>query len=99
MLANLRHRFLDLRTGEGRPFLFAFLVLALTIAAHTIVETARGTLFLAKLPPERLAYVYVTVAAATLIVAPFSAALVRTVGARNALVTTLIGSAYGIAWF
>jgi ATP:ADP antiporter, AAA family len=99
MFASLRLRILDLRSGERRPFLLAFLLLALTIAGHTLVETARDALFLARLPPQRLAFVYVTVAAGTLLVTPISANLVRWVGARNAIVATLVSTAYGIAWF
>jgi hypothetical protein len=74
-------------------------VLALIIGAHTLVETARDTLFLSRLPPERLAFVYVAVALGTLLLTPLSQRLVAWVGARNALVFTLLGSAFGIGWF
>jgi AAA family ATP:ADP antiporter len=90
---------LELRSGEGRAFGLAFAVLGLLIGAHTLVETARDTLFLSRLPPQRLAFVYVAVAVGTLILAPFSRRLVEWVGARNALVLTLLSSAFGIAWF
>jgi AAA family ATP:ADP antiporter len=90
---------LEIRSGEGRAFSLSFLVLALIIGAHTLVETARDTLFLSRLPPERLAFVYVAVAVGTLLLTPLSRRLVEWVGARNALVLTLIGSAFGIAWF
>ncbi|HVJ18251.1 MAG TPA: hypothetical protein VM686_22685 [Polyangiaceae bacterium] len=99
MLSSLRHRLIDLRFAEQRPFVLAFLLLGLTIAGHTLVETARDALFLTRLPPERLALVYVAVAVGTLIVTPLSANLVRLVGARSAIVATLVATAYGVAWF
>lgn len=90
---------LEIRSGEGRAFGLSFAVLALLIGAHTLVETARDTLFLSRLPPERLAFVYVAVALGTLVLSPISRRLVAWVGARNALVFTLLGSAFGIGWF
>lgn len=90
---------LEIRSGEGRAFGLSFAVLALLIGAHTLVETARDTLFLTQLPPERLAYVYVAVAAGTLLFTPLSRRLIEWVGARNALVHTLLASAFGIGWF
>jgi AAA family ATP:ADP antiporter len=90
---------LEIRSGEGRAFGLSFAVLALLIGAHTLVETARDTLFLTRLPPERLAFVYVAVAVGTLLLTPVSRWLVAWVGARNALVFTLLGSAFGIGWF
>jgi lysophospholipase L1-like esterase len=53
------------RPGEVRLFLRVFLVLGLTIAGHTLLETARDALFLARLPPRLLALVYVVVALGT----------------------------------
>ena len=90
---------LEIRSGEGRAFGLSFAVLALLIGAHTLVETARDTLFLTRLPPERLAFVYVGVAVGTLLCTPLSRWLVAWVGARNSLVLTLLGSAFGIGWF
>jgi ATP:ADP antiporter, AAA family len=90
---------LQLRSGEGRNFALAFTLLGLTIAGHTLVETARDTLFLTRLPPQRLAFVYVSVAVGTLVITPLCARLVKWVGARNALVISLLLSAFGTAWF
>jgi AAA family ATP:ADP antiporter len=92
-------RLLDLRSGEGRAFGLGFALLGLLIGGHTLVETARDTLFLTRLPPERLAYVYVAVALGTLLVTPLCGRLVKWVGARNALVLSLLMSAFGTAWF
>jgi ATP:ADP antiporter, AAA family len=90
---------LELRSGEGRAFGLAFMLFALTIGGHTLVETARDTLFLSLLPPERLVFVYVAVALGTLLVTPLCARLVKWMGAQNALVWTLLASAFGVAWF
>ena len=90
---------LEIRTGEGRAFGLSFALHALLIGSHTLLETARDTLFLSRLPPERLALVYVAVAVGTLLLTPLSRRLPNLVGARNALVLTLLGSAFGVAWF
>lgn len=86
---------MDLREGEARPAIEAFLTLFGIIAGHTILETARDTLFLSKLPPSRLAFVYVLLAALTLVVTAGNTHFVRRFGQRNALIFTLIAAAYG----
>ncbi len=90
-------RLIDLREGEARPATEAFVTLFGVIAGHTILETARDALFLAKLPPERLAQVYALVALVTLAVAPLNARFTRRFGKRNALIFTLLAAAYGTA--
>ncbi len=92
-------RFVDLRSGEGGVFLRAFLVLLLTISAHTILETARDALFLAKLAPRNLAFVYVTTAVFTIALTPLSVRLTRAAGAKNALVVSLLLTAFSAAYF
>jgi len=92
-------RFVDLRSGEGRSFLRAFLVLLLTITAHTVLETARDTLFLTKLQPRNLALVYVATAVFTILLTPLSVRLTRAAGAKNALVVSLLLTAFAAAWF
>lgn len=92
-------RLLELRAGEGPAFARAFAVIALTIAGHTLLETARDALFLESLPPAFLTLVYVAVALGALFVSPLSARLTATAGARNALVATLVVTAFGAAWF
>jgi ATP:ADP antiporter, AAA family len=47
-------RLLDVRPEERRPAATAFLVLFGILAAHTVLETARDALFLARLPPSQL---------------------------------------------
>src|SRR4051812_26144383 len=88
-------KFLDLREGEAAPAIEAFLALFGIIAGHTILETARDALFLSKLPPSRLAMVYVLLAALTLIVTAANTRFVQRFGQRNALIFTLLAAAYG----
>ena len=56
-------RLLDVRTEERRPTAIAFLALFGILAAHTILETARDALFLARLPPSELPWMYLAMAA------------------------------------
>jgi AAA family ATP:ADP antiporter len=94
-----RSRLVDVRPGEVRLFLRVFFVLMLTIAGHTVLETARDTLFLSKLPPKMLTLVYVCVAAGMLGITPLNVRLTRRAGGRNALVVSLLLAAFVTAWF
>ena len=51
------------RPDERRGTLAAALTIFGTLAAHTLLETARDALFLARLPASRLAFVYLGIAA------------------------------------
>jgi AAA family ATP:ADP antiporter len=92
-------RFIDLRSGEAGAFLRAFWVLLFTIAAHTVLETARDALFLTKLPPRTLGLVYMVTAVAMIALTPLSVRLTRIAGAKNALVVSLLLTAFAAAWF
>jgi len=92
-------RFVDLRSGEAGAFFRAFFVLLVTISAHTVLETARDALFLARLAPRNLALVYVATALFTIVLTPLSVRLTRSAGAKNALVVTLLLTAFAAAWF
>jgi len=87
------------RPGEVGLFFRVFFVLGLTIAGHTLLETARDALFLARLPPKALSLVYVTVALGMLVVTPLNVRLTRRAGPRNALVVSLLLTAFVSAWF
>jgi ATP:ADP antiporter, AAA family len=52
-----------LRPGEGRPVGLAFASLFGVTTAHTLIETARDALFLAKVPTTHLPALYLTIAA------------------------------------
>jgi AAA family ATP:ADP antiporter len=92
-------RIVDLRPGERRAFVGAFVVLLLTVAAHTLLETARDTLFLSELPPRMLTWVYVSVALASLLVVPLSSRLSRAAGVRTGLVVSLLVTSFVASWF
>src|SRR5262245_1379981 len=88
-------RLVDVRPGEARPLALAFFTLFGLIAGHTILETARDTLFLEKLPADRLAFVYALLAGLTFISASWNARFVKSFGRRYALIFTLVIAAYG----
>ncbi|MDP9151776.1 MAG: hypothetical protein M3O36_17775, partial [Myxococcota bacterium] len=56
----------DVRPGEWHVALLAFGVLALILAGHTILETARDALLLTRVPARGIGIVYVMLAACTL---------------------------------
>lgn len=93
--ASGRALLIDLRAGEGAEVALSFATLFGVVAALSLLETARDTLFLAKLPAHRLALVYVVVAALGLFVTGRNLELVRRFGRRNSLVVTLAGAAVG----
>lgn len=86
-------RSIDIRAGEGPMAAGAFAVLLLVITAHSMLETARDALFLAKLPVKELTGVYVIVAALALLIGPASGALSRRLGAHRALTVSLFVAA------
>ncbi|HEX2874900.1 MAG TPA: hypothetical protein VHP33_26800 [Polyangiaceae bacterium] len=99
MKSAVLSRFVDLRSGEGVAFFRAFFVLLLTITAHTVLETARDALFLTRLAPRNLALVYVATAVFIILLTPLSVRLTRAAGAKNALVVSLLLTAFASAWF
>jgi ATP:ADP antiporter, AAA family len=52
----------DIRPAERRGAVAAFLTLFGILAGHTLLETARDALFLARLPPSELPWVYLAMA-------------------------------------
>ncbi len=95
-MRGLWARLVDLRAGEGRLLLSLSVILALVTGAHTLLETARDTLFLSKLPAERLALVYVLLAGLSLLVGALSSGIAGRFGRRAGFVITLGLSAYAI---
>src|SRR5512142_872062 len=59
-------RVFDVRPDERRATSLAFFALLGITAAHTLVETSRDALFLAKVPVEHLPALYLAIAAAGL---------------------------------
>lgn len=70
MLGALR----DIQPGERRVAAGAFLSLFGIIAGHTLLETARDALFLARLPPSQLPWVYLAMALIAVLVSEAPAA-------------------------
>jgi len=68
-----RHRFVDVRPGERHDVISAVATLFVFMCAHGVLETARDALFLARLPAERLPWVYVAMAGAGTVLAWLSA--------------------------
>jgi AAA family ATP:ADP antiporter len=92
-------RLLDIRPGEGPQAAKAGMTLFCIIAGHTLLETARDTLFLGSLPPGYLAFVYAAVAVLAALGARWNTALTLRFGVRNTLLLTLIAAAYGGTFF
>ncbi len=92
--------FAAIRPGERRDTWAAFLTLFGFIASHSVLETARDALFLSKVPAQRLPWVYLAIAAASLGVARAQSALGRVVTGRRALsVWTLLAAAVTLAFW
>ena len=85
-------RLLDVRPEERRPTAIAFLVLFGILAAHTILETARDALFLARLPPSQLPWMYLAMAAIAVGLSQWTA---RRLSGPRALATLLALCAAG----
>ena len=88
----LLRRLLDIRPEERRPTTVAFIALLGILAAHTILETARDALFLARLPPSQLPWMYLAMAG---IAVGLSRWTTRRMRERRALATLLALSAAG----
>ena len=93
-LSNTLTRFVDVRPGEGRSLAGAFFVCFGIVGGHTILETARDAMFLSKLPPAQLTFVYAGVALGTIALSNWNARFVERFGQRNALIVTLVLGAF-----
>jgi AAA family ATP:ADP antiporter len=74
-MAGFGSALFDVRPEERKPALLAFLALLGITAAHTLIETARDTLFLTKVPIAHLPALYLAIAAAGLVTTRAGAAL------------------------
>jgi AAA family ATP:ADP antiporter len=95
---RLLESFNDIRADERRGALAAFLTLFGILAGHTLLETARDALFLARLPASQLPWVYLTMAAAAVVIAPGPRKGSRLFGSRG-LSALLLGCALLTAGF
>lgn len=85
---------IDVRPEERRALFAMSATLAVVIGAHTMLETARDTMFLEKLPASRLAFVYGALAVISLLLGRFGGWLSSQLGRRASLALTLVGSAF-----
>ena len=88
----MRSLFLSIRPAERRLAWTSFWILFGVIGAHTILETARDALFLARASADRLPIVYIAIALASLGVTQLQDRLPSR-GGRGVLVSWLLGSA------
>ncbi len=77
--------FRAIRPDERRDTWAAFLTLFGFLASHSILETARDALFLAKVPARNLPWVFLAIAGVSLVVTNLQARLSRTLSGRPAV--------------
>lgn len=82
--------FASVRTGERQDTLAAFATLFAFLGGHAVLETARDALFLAKVPASRLPWMYLAIAALSLLVARSADRLSRWVSGRAAISAWLL---------
>ena len=99
MTVRPRSLIFDVRPGEWRPLLVMGGAMGAILAAHTIAETARDALFLQRIPTRWLSLVYLTLAGLAVIALAGNARVVRRLGRRQALVSTLMVAAFGTTMF
>lgn len=77
--------FSNIRPDERRDTWVAFAILFGLIASHSMLETARDALFLAKLPASKLPWVYLAIAGVSLVVTAGQNRLAQRLSGRTAL--------------
>ncbi len=83
----------DVRAEERTTVYSAFFALVGMTGAHTLLETARDALFLAKVPASRLVWVYAMFAVIAIIVARVGMRPAKDAGQKNRVAPGLIGGA------
>jgi AAA family ATP:ADP antiporter len=83
----------DIRADERRLTLAAFLTLLGVMTGHALLETARDALFLARLSPTRLPWVYLAIAGVSVMLFAWQQQAASGPGNRNSLRNLLCGSA------
>lgn len=97
----MRLRLADVRPDERAVTFGAFLILFGLMAAHTLLETARDALFLARIAASRLPLVYLAIAGVAILVSLLRGKRRLRSDTRRSLATWLCGSALltGLFWF
>ncbi len=83
-------RLIDLRAGESRITLLSFVILMLTSAGYTVLETARDALLVTRLPQRNFGIVYIAVAVCALPAATLLARVARRWDPRSVLMNLLL---------
>lgn len=93
-------RFLALRRGERRDAWVAFLTLFALIASHSLLETARDALFLARIPSSHLPWVFLAIAGLSIALVKIDNLATRGLSPRRTLsVVTLAAGAITASFF
>lgn len=85
--------FLAIRKGERRPAWAAFSTLFALVASHSILETARDALFLAKVPATRLPWMFLAIAALSLVLLKGQERVTKDLRPERALALATLGVA------
>ncbi|HKU38814.1 MAG TPA: hypothetical protein VJR89_11725 [Polyangiales bacterium] len=85
----------DLSTPARRNAWAAAITLFVIMAGHTVLETARDSLFLARMPVGQLPFTYLAIAVAALFAAELNGRVRRWLDSRRALALTLLVAAAG----
>ncbi len=90
---------LAIRAGERRDTWAAFFTLFGLVGSHAILETARDALFLAKISPTRLPFVFLAIAALSFLAVDVQARMGRRMSGRPALVSwTLLAAVVALGF-
>ena len=85
--------------SDHRQAWLACLLLAIMMAGHALLETARDSLFLARLPVNQLPWTYGAVAVAALLAVELNRRALAILGHRPMLTLTLVAGAFGNLMF
>ncbi len=83
----------EVRPEERRGATAAFVTLFGILAGHTLLETARDALFLARIPPTRLPFMYIAIAGVAFALSRLPAPRLGRLSSRTTLSLLLIASA------
>lgn len=92
-------RWLSIEVGNRTHAWAASVILLITMAGHTVLETARDSLFLSRAPVTQLPFIYAAIAVAALLAAELGGRLHARISRRALLALTLLGGALGSAAF
>jgi len=91
--------FIDIRRHEYGRVLLMSCYLLLIIAAYSITKAVRDSLFVTKIGPAQLPYVYLLIAATMGVVSVFHSRAVRRIGVYRLIQTTLLAAISNLVLF